>query len=38
MGVITGTYELIEGFCGLVFATSVIVLISGGRHGAFKDL
>lgn len=36
-GVITNTYKLIECFCGLVFAFTLIVLISGGRHHAFKE-
>jgi len=35
-GLIKGTYNIIEWFCGLVIATSVMVLISGGRHGAFN--
>ena len=33
-GLMTGTYNAIKCFCGLVFVTSTMVLISGGRHGA----
>ncbi len=35
-GLIKGTYNAIEAFCGLVFATSLMVLISASRHGLFN--
>ncbi len=36
-GLISNTYYMVTLFCGLVFATSLMVLISGIRHGIFND-
>lgn len=36
-GLITNTYYLMELFCGLVFVVFTMVLISGKRHGIFKE-
>lgn len=36
-GILTDTYKLMYNFCGLVFATSVAVLYSGGRHGLLNE-
>jgi len=36
-GAVTNTYKLIECFCGLVFVTSLMILISGKRHEAFNE-
>lgn len=37
MGLINGTYAIIKWFCGSVFVASLIVLISGIRHGIFNE-
>lgn len=37
LGFINNTYFIIKSFCGLVFVTSCMVLISGSRHGVLKE-
>jgi len=37
IGLIDGTYTIIKYFCGLVFAITIMILISGVRHEAFNN-